>query len=153
MLFTKCAETQTKPNYRKQIKLLEKIKILQDGFKGKIRTLTWTGITRFTKACESREYVQVKNHHEKLCNVGLDKLCVIWLKILMLLPEVESRTEGSRQRTQKNPRPRTAPPRTDTLEAKDRNARGQGPGTQTQVFSIKKKIFKKIFQAISKKMV
>ena len=44
--------------------------------------------------------------------------------------EVESRTQGSRPRprTQKNPRPRprTAFPRTDTLEAKERNARGQG---------------------------
>ena len=56
------------------------------------------------------------------------------------LPEVESRTQGSRPRTQKNPRPRTAFPRTDTLEAKDRNARGQGqiPRTQAQAFSKKK---------------
>ena len=43
--------------------------------------------------------------------------------------------------TKKNPRPRTAFPRTDTLEAKDRNARGQGrgPRTQAQVLSKKKK--------------
>ena len=44
--------------------------------------------------------------------------------------------------TKKNPRPRprTAFPRTDTLEAKDRNARGQGqePRTQAQVLSKKK---------------
>ena len=57
--------------------------------------------------------------------------------------EVESRTQGSRPRprTQKNPRPRprTAFPRTDPLEAKDRNARGQEPRTQPQVFSKKKK--------------
>ena len=72
-----------------------------------------------------------------------------------LLAEVESRTQGtrprSRPRTQKNPRPRTALPRTDPLEAKDRNARGQGqaPRTRTQVFS-KKKGLQKIFQAISK---
>ena len=63
-------------------------------------------------------------------------------------------TQGSRPRprTQKNPRPRTAFPRTDPLEAKDRNARGQGQGprTQAQVFSPpKKKVFKKVFQAIS----
>ena len=45
----------------------------------------------------------------------------------------------SRPRTQKNPRPRTAFPRTDTLEAKDRNDRGQGPRTQAQVLSKKKK--------------
>ena len=43
-------------------------------------------------------------------------------------PEVESRTQGSRPRprTQKKFEARTAFPRTDTLEAKDRNARGQG---------------------------
>ena len=35
-------------------------------------------------------------------------------------------------------------------KAKDRNARGQGPRTQAQVFS-KKKAFKKIIHAISKK--
>ena len=69
---------------------------------------------------------------------------------------MESRTQGSRPRprTQKNPRPRprTAFPRTDTLEAKDRNTRcqGQGPRTQAQVLSIKKKVFAKFFQAISK---
>ena len=57
------------------------------------------------------------------------------------LSEVESRTQGSRPRprTQKNPRltPRTAFPRTDPLEAKDRNARSQGPRTEPQVFSEK----------------
>ena len=56
--------------------------------------------------------------------------------------EVESRTQGSRPRpsTQKN------------FEAKDRTSRGQGqaPRIQTQVFS-KKKVFKKLFQAISEK--
>ena len=43
--------------------------------------------------------------------------------------EVESRTQGSR--------PRPAFPTTDPLEAKDRNARGQGEGprTQAQAFS------------------
>ena len=40
------------------------------------------------------------------------------------------------------PRPRTAFPNTNPLEAKDRNTRGQGLRTQAQVFS-KKKIFKK----------
>ena len=41
----------------------------------------------------------------------------------------------------KNPRPRTAFPRTDPLEAKNRNARGRGqkPKTQPQVFSKKKR--------------
>ena len=46
----------------------------------------------------------------------------------------------------------TAFPRTDPLEAKDRNARGQGQGprTQAQVLS-KKKVFRKNFQAMFKK--
>ena len=85
-------------------------------------------------------------------------------KIVHLLPEVESRTQDSRPRprAQKNPRPRprTAFPRTDTLEAKDRNARGQGqecsrPRPRTKDTSAnalqKKKVFTKIFQAISTK--
>ena len=82
---------------------------------------------------------------------------------------MESRTQGSRPRprTQKNPRPRTAFPRTETLVAKERNARGQGQGPRTQAkvlsnkkkkeghhkkFSSdlqKKKVFTKILQAIS----
>ena len=66
------------------------------------------------------------------------------------LSKVELRTQGSRlrPRTQKNPRPRprTAFPRTDPLESKDRNARGQDQGarTQPQVF-YKKKGFQKSF--------
>ena len=83
----------------------------------------------------------------------------------LYLPEGESRTQGSRSRprprTQKNPRPRprTAFPRTDTLEAKNRNARG--PRTQAQEHSKKKKhklfkrfpqknVFQKMFQALHK---
>ena len=66
----------------------------------------------------------------------------------------DTRLEAKAKDTKKNPRPRPriAFPSTDTLEAKDRNARGQGQGprTQTQVLS-KKKVFTKIFQAISKK--
>ena len=72
--------------------------------------------------------------------------------------EVESKTQGSR------PRPRTYKKSEakakdslseDTLEAKDRNARGQsqGPRTQAQVLSKKKKVFSKLFQAISKKKI
>ena len=91
--------------------------------------------------------------------VGL-RLCV-WDSTLMLnwnqlcySADVDSRTQGSRPRprTQKNPRPRTALPRTDPLEAKDRNARGQGQGPRTlaQVFSKKEKVFKKFVSAISK---
>ena len=54
--------------------------------------------------------------------------------------EIEPISRGHNARGQghkKNPRPRIAPPRTDPLEAKDRNARGQGPRTQAQVFSKK----------------
>ena len=48
-------------------------------------------------------------------------------------------TQGSipRPRTQKNPRPRTDFPMTDPLEAKDRNAQGQGPSIQR----ARKKVF------------
>ena len=63
------------------------------------------------------------------------------------------KARGQGQGHKKNPRPRTAVPRTDPIEAKDRNARGQGPRTQPQVFSKKKKGLKKFFQAISKKKV
>ena len=40
----------------------------------------------------------------------------------------------------------TALPSTDPLEAKERNARGQGPRTQAHVFSEKKRSFKKFFR-------
>ena len=67
------------------------------------------------------------------------------------ISSLQRRSRGHKARGQghkKNPRPRTAFPRTDTLEAKDRNARGQGQGsrTQAQVLSKrKKKVFTKIF--------
>ena len=82
----------------------------------------------------------------------------------------DTRLEAKAKDTKKNPRPRprTAFPRTDALEAKDRNARGQGQGPRTQSASAlqkkkkglhknfsgdlqkkKKKVFTKIFQAIS----
>ena len=64
------------------------------------------------------------------------------------------KARGQGQRHTKNPtlRPTTALPRADPLEAKDRNARGQGQGprTQAQVLSKKKKVFKNFFQAFSK---
>ena len=65
----------------------------------------------------------------------------------------KARGQGQGHKKNPRPRPRTAFPRTDTLEAKDRNARGQGPRTQAQVFSKKKKkkVFTKIVLAISKK--
>ena len=54
------------------------------------------------------------------------------------------RGQGHKKKT--GPRPRTAFPRTDPLEAKDRNARGQGQGpkTQPQRF-LKKKNLQKSF--------
>ena len=60
---------------------------------------------------------------------------------------------GQDQGHKKNPRPRprTVFPRTDTLEPKDRNARGQGPRSQAQVLSKKKKVFKKFFRRSQKK--
>ena len=65
----------------------------------------------------------------------------------------KARGLGQGHKKNPRPRPRTAFPRTDTLEAKDRNARGQGPRTQAQVLSKKKKkVFTKIFQAISTKL-
>ena len=64
------------------------------------------------------------------------------------------KARGQGHKKNLRPRPRTAFPRTDALEAKDRNARGQGQGPRTQSASAlqkKKKVFTKIFQAISKK--
>ena len=64
----------------------------------------------------------------------------------------EHKARGQGQKKNPRPRPRTALPRTDPLEAKDRNVRGQGPRTESQVFSKKtEKVFKIFFQAISKK--
>ena len=64
----------------------------------------------------------------------------------------KARGQGQGQGHKKNPRPRprTAFSRTEPLEAKDRNDRGQGQGprTQAQMFS-EKKVFKNFFQAIS----
>ena len=51
----------------------------------------------------------------------------------------KARGQGQGYKKNPRPRPRTAFPRTDTLEAKDRSARGQGPRTQAQVLSKKKK--------------
>ena len=50
----------------------------------------------------------------------------------------DTRLEAKAKDTKKNPRPRTVFSRTDPLEAKNRNAQGQGPRTQPQVFSKKK---------------
>ena len=58
------------------------------------------------------------------------------------------KASGQGQGHKKNPRlrPRTAFPRTDPLEAKDRNDRGHGLGPRTQAHvSSKKKVFKNFF--------
>ena len=64
--------------------------------------------------------------------------------------EMESRTRGSRLWTQKNLRPRTALPRTDPLEAKDRNAqakaKAQDQDTGASVLQKKKGSSKNFFR-------
>ena len=62
----------------------------------------------------------------------------------------KARGQGPRHKKNPRPRPRTALPRTDPLEAKDRNARGQGQGHKRKCFQ-KKNIFKNFFQAFSSK--
>ena len=68
----------------------------------------------------------------------------------------DTRLEAKAKDPKKNPRPRlrTAFPRTDPIEAKDRNAQGQGPA-RTQASSEKffrrspeKAVFQEIFQAL-----
>ena len=65
-------------------------------------------------------------------------------------PKARGQGQGQGHKKNPRPRPRTAFSRTEPLEAKDRNAggQGQGPRTQAQVFS-EKKVFKNFFQAIS----
>ena len=82
------------------------------------------------------------------------QIAVLWLFILrkqctycIIRGGVEDkRLKAKTKDTKKNsrPRPKTAFPRTDTLEAKDKNARGQsqGPRTQAQAFSEKKSLQK-----------
>ena len=71
---------------------------------------------------------------------------------------VRHMARGQSQGQKKNPRPRTAFPRTDPFEAKDRNVRGQGqecsrPRTQAQFFSKKKCFFKRSQKKRSSKKV
>ena len=58
------------------------------------------------------------------------------------------KARGQGHKKNPGPRPKTAFPRTDPLEAKDRNARGQGQGprTQPQAFSKKKRSSKFFFR-------
>ena len=93
----------------------------------------------------------------RLRTISRHLIMVIMHRYSAILNRVKQRwSRGHKARGQghkKNPRPRprTAFPRTNALKAKDRNARGQGPRTQAQVFSNKKKVFTKLFQAISTK--
>ena len=103
---------------------------------------------------------QIRTKFLPLCNVNN---IIVLCKIIRGGVE-EARSLGLGRK--KNPRPRTVLPRTDPLEAKERNARGEGQGlkTQAQVFSKKNKslqnhflgdlqkknIFQKIFQALHK---
>ena len=72
--------------------------------------------------------------------------CFCFLSKGMKQAEVESRTQGSKPRPshKKNPRQKTDFPRTDRLEAKDRNAWGQDQEHKAQVFSKKRSSRKKI---------
>ena len=66
----------------------------------------------------------------------------------VFLAKVELRKQGSPPRTQKNPRPKTAFPRTDSLEAKDRNTQGQ---RHRHKCSLKNKVFKNVSKTRSSK--
>ena len=68
---------------------------------------------------------------------------------------LEAKAKDPPKKTRPKSRPRTALPRTDLLEAKDRTARGQGQGPRTQAACVlqkkeKKRSSKIFFQAICK---
>ena len=77
---------------------------------------------------------------KKACQSG--KILSCNLKNLKSAPLIrggveDTRLEAKAKDTKKNPRPRTVFPKTEPLEAKDSNVRGQGQGprTQAQAFS------------------
>ena len=103
---------------------------------------------------------------------GLGLILSVLSSIIMYLMQRWSRGhmargQGEAHKKNPRPRPRTAFPRTDTLEAKDRNARGQCQANKRKCSPKKKrssqkffrrsqkktKVFTKIFQAISTKNV
>ena len=98
--------------------------------------------------------VTVVKSHEALARINLAATVYAFIYIFAFLNRfvfsrggtVDTRLET--KHTKKNPRPRTALLRTDTLEAKDRKARGQG---HKRKCSPKKKFFTKIFQVICRK--
>ena len=61
------------------------------------------------------------------------------------------KAQGQGHTKNPKPRPRTAFPRTDTLEAKDRNARGQGQGHKRKCSPKKKSLHKNFSGDLSKK--
>ena len=63
----------------------------------------------------------------------------------------KARGQGQGHKKNPRPRPRTAFPRTDTLEAKDRNARGHGQGPRTQSASALQKKKKRSSQKFFKR--
>ena len=104
----------------------------------------------FIKKKNKKKYTFIKN------------CIVVWIKFLEVTALItlqqrwsrghKDRGQGQGHKKILRPRPRTALPRTDLLEAKDKNARGQGPRTQAQVLSKKKKDgLQKNFLAISRK--
>ena len=119
---------------------------------------------------EDNFYLHATHHAPPIAFLGVDWITfiqkLIWVRCekgskFDLNGEMEPRTEGLRPRTQKNPRPRprTALPRADHLEAKNRSARRQGTGSSVlpkKVFTIffrrspKNKVCKKNFQAFYK---
>ena len=96
-------------------------------------------------------------HNKSVCNLE-SNLAPGFLEVGECCKQRWSRghkARGQGQGHKKNPRPRTALPRTDSLEAMDRNARGQGQGprTQAQVLSEKRKkgLHKNFSGALQKK--
>ena len=101
-------------------------------------------------------------HFLVFCSLSQGNSFKNFVRIKLLFPEVESRTQGSRPR----PRPRTqkkseAKAKAKDSLSKDRHSRGQGQecsrprprtkDTSASALQKKKKVFTKIFQAISKK--
>ena len=94
---------------------------------------------------------KVENHRCRLFKLNLCFVFFVNYRSWSRGHKARGQGQGHKKNPRPRPRPRTAFPRTDTREAKDRNALGQEPRTQPQVFSKqnKKKIFKKVFQTIS----
>ena len=73
-----------------------------------------------------------KSHQSSAIAIEDQGAVPLYFGLLKIIGGVED-TRLEAKDTKKNPRPMTALPRTDPLEAKDRNARGQGQGPRTQV--------------------